>query len=161
MIVLAGIALVLIYVLAVGSWTAWDFGLAAALASTGLLRFRQFVLPHPASGLRGNVVRALRCVVLLTVGLAIGFAGGTLRVLRALLVERSQPGFVEVPFDGQSEAAMAASALVATITPDTFLADVDYGRRVMIFHAIDARDADAVRRRIQQMHVKFVAPLFP
>lgn len=155
---LAGAPLLLIYLLAVNSWTAWDFALGIALASTALHRFQEFVLPHPGP-LRGRLGSTLRGFARLCLNLLVGFGGGTRVVLRAMLSKGGRPGFVEVslPPNVAPEAAELA-AFLSTLSPDLFLADMEEEGRSLVFHAMDASDPAAIRRRHHDLLERCVAP---
>jgi multisubunit Na+/H+ antiporter MnhE subunit len=156
----AAVLLALLYVVAVGSMTAWDWLTGAALALLLLLAFRDF-LQEPRGRGRVNPFRRVVFGVRLAVVILWEFWVGTLRVGRALAGRAGRPGLVEVPFAERSPAEVALTGFLTSVAPDEFLVDVDWERRVMIFHVIDAGAADEVRRRHDALYRDYVAPLFP
>lgn len=159
--ILAGFGLTLIYLAAVGSWTAWDVAAGVAFSAIGLHRFHEFVLPHPDRRLRRNLFTSAAGIARLTLAAILGFAGGTRRVLRAAWDRDARPGLVEIAVEERSEAGIAVSAFLATLTPDEFLVDISPDRAVMQLHVVDVRDEEGVKQRHHDMYKKFVEPLFP
>jgi multisubunit Na+/H+ antiporter MnhE subunit len=53
------------------------------------------------------------------------------------------------------------SAFLAAFTPDTLLVGVDEEKRVMLIHAIDAADPDAVRESQQEFYRRYQRRVFP
>jgi multicomponent K+:H+ antiporter subunit E/multicomponent Na+:H+ antiporter subunit E len=82
-----------------------------------------------------------------------------LRVLHARRLE--QPGLVRIPIGERSERGVAVSALATTLSPGTVLVDVDWERRDLLLHVIDASDPDAVRARLQRFYDRFQRKVFP
>lgn len=82
-----------------------------------------------------------------------------LRVLHLRAVER--PGIVRVPIGPRSDRGVAISALATTLSPGSVLVDVDWARRDLLVHVIDASDPDAVRRRHQHFYERYQRRVFP
>lgn len=82
-----------------------------------------------------------------------------LRVLHARPLE--QPGLVRIPIGERSERGVAVSALATTLSPGTVLVDIDWQRRDLLLHVIDASDPDAVRARLQRFYDRFQRKVFP
>jgi multicomponent K+:H+ antiporter subunit E/multicomponent Na+:H+ antiporter subunit E len=72
-----------------------------------------------------------------------------------------QPGLVRIPIGERSERGVAVSALATTLSPGTVLVDVDWERRDLLLHVIDASDPDAVRARLQRFYDRFQRRVFP
>jgi multisubunit Na+/H+ antiporter MnhE subunit len=72
-----------------------------------------------------------------------------------------QPGIVAVPIEGRTPTGVAVSALATTLSPGTFLVDVDWEQGMMLFHVLDARDPDAVRRMQQGLYARYQRHVFP
>jgi multicomponent Na+:H+ antiporter subunit E len=83
----------------------------------------------------------------------------TLRVLGIRRLE--QPGLVRVPIGERSERGVAVSSLATTLSPGTVLIDVDWERRDMLVHVIDASDPDAVRAELQRFYERHQRRVFP
>lgn len=151
--------LLLVYLLAVGSWTAWDALAGLCVGSLALHRFREFVLPGAGDagpGLRARLLGTGR----LTLFLAADFARGTATVIRSAWAGAARPGFVEVHVGERAPRALELAAFLETLSPDLFLADLDLERGVLVFHSCDARDPAAIQRRYERLHDAYVAPLF-
>jgi multicomponent K+:H+ antiporter subunit E/multicomponent Na+:H+ antiporter subunit E len=90
-------------------------------------------------------------------------AGGTwdvsLRVMHVRPVRR--PGFIRVPLGPRSDRGAAVSALVTTLSPGTVLVDIDWERRDLLLHVIDASDPDALRARHQRFYDRYQRRVFP
>ncbi len=82
-----------------------------------------------------------------------------LRVLHLRPVE--QPGLIRVPIGARSERGVAVSALATTLSPGTVLIDVDWERRDLLLHVIDASEPDAVRARLQRFYDRYQRRVFP
>lgn len=83
----------------------------------------------------------------------------TLRVLHIRGVER--PGVVRIPVGDRSRRGVAVSALATTLSPGSVLLDIDWERRDMLLHVIDASDPDAVRARMQRFYERYQRRVFP
>lgn len=82
-----------------------------------------------------------------------------LRVMHLRHLER--PGVVRVPIGQRSEHGVAISALATTLSPGTLLIDVDWDRRDLLLHVIDASDPDRVRDRLQRFYDRYQRRVFP
>jgi multicomponent K+:H+ antiporter subunit E/multicomponent Na+:H+ antiporter subunit E len=82
-----------------------------------------------------------------------------LRVVHLRRLER--PGVVRVPIGKRTERGVAISALATTLSPGTVLIDVDWDRREMLIHVIDASDPDDVRERLQAFYERYQRRVFP
>ena len=82
-----------------------------------------------------------------------------LRVLHMRALAR--PGLVRVPMGQRSERGVAVSALATTLSPGSVLIDVDWERRDLLLHVIDASDPDAVRARLQRFYDRYQRRVFP
>lgn len=71
------------------------------------------------------------------------------------------PGIVAVPIGERTPTGVAVSAQCTTLSPGTFLVDVDWERDVMLIHAIDAADPDEVRREHQEFYDRWQKKVFP
>ncbi len=140
------VTLTLVYALTLASFDPWDLLLGALLSGGLLLGFRRFLASGPAIASPGPLARVLAFVP---------FAGAVLRdvvvgtwnVVLVVLHLRplNRPGIVEIPLDGRTPTGVAVMALVTTLSPGSFLVDVDWGARTMLLHVLDASDPDRVR----------------
>lgn len=74
-----------------------------------------------------------------------------LRVARLVLgpVSRLRPRIVEVPLDVRDPVVASALAATVTLTPGTVSVELDLERAVLVVHALDAPDDEAVRSEIK------------
>jgi multisubunit Na+/H+ antiporter MnhE subunit len=88
---------------------------------------------------------------------------GTWRVSATVLGRRplDQPGLVAVPMGDRTPTGVAASGLALTLAPGECLVDVDWERRVMLIHVLDAGDPEAVRRQLAEFYDRHQRAVFP
>lgn len=81
-----------------------------------------------------------------------------LTVARLILgpVAALRPAFVQLPLDVQNPYAISALASIITLTPGTVSAKLSEDRRVLLIHALDVGDKDAMMAEIKQ---RYEAPL--
>ena len=82
-----------------------------------------------------------------------------LRVVHVRRVE--QPGVVRIPIGDRTEHGVAVSALATTLSPGSVLIDVDWDRREMLLHVIDASDPEGVRAKLQRFYDRYQRQVFP
>jgi multisubunit Na+/H+ antiporter MnhE subunit len=82
-----------------------------------------------------------------------------LRVLHLRSV--SYPGIVRIPIGARSERGVAVSALLLTLSPGSVLLEIDWDRRDLVFHVIDARDPDGVRAAALRFYERYQRRIFP
>lgn len=160
-VVLTLVLLTLAYLLVLGSFKPWDVAMgiiisAALIYGTRRLSFRERpVSPYLLSRFLHfwpflvaevwNIVTGTWNVALVTLH------------LRPLV----SPGIVAVPIGERTPVGVAVSAQCTTLSPGTFLVDVDWERGVMLIHALDARDPDEVRRAHQEFYDRWQSKVFP
>jgi multisubunit Na+/H+ antiporter MnhE subunit len=155
------VLLTVLYVSLVDSFTGWDVAFGGGLALALQTIYGRFLFgsrtrsarrpadllgwPGLAAALTWSMFRGVWAVVLVTLGLRPGRIAG----------------IVEVPIGDRSTTGIAASALAMNLGPDAFLLDVDHERRVMIFHVVDARDPERIRRREQGFYQHWQRRVLP
>lgn len=156
------IGLALVYVLTLASTDPVDLalgvGLGAALAGALAGRLRlgpEGQVPPPAARLLAWP--AFAAAVLADV--VQGTWDVALRVLHLRPIAR--PGLVRVPMAQRTERGVAVSALATTLSPGTVLIDLDWERRDLVLHVIDASDPDGVRDRLQRFYDRYQRRVFP
>lgn len=82
-----------------------------------------------------------------------------LRVVGLRRLER--PGLIRVPIGDRTDRGVAVSALATTLSPGSVLVDVDWERRDLLVHVIDAADPDEVRRQLQHFYDRYQRRVFP
>lgn len=125
------------YLAVVQGTTAWD--LAAALAvgagSVALLR------PGRRGGERvGRTFLRAAWVLPLLAATTVRAIAGALRVCRETLRRDPAPraGVVDVPMEDRTSAGMFLTAVLTSISPDSYVVDVDRERRIFRVHVLDA-----------------------
>lgn len=153
--------LTLIYALVLASFAPLDLAFGAALSGALLLLARRSILSSLAP-LPGLLKRLLAFGPFLAAVFK-DAAVGTLHVTSIVLHLRQleSPGIVAVPIGDRTRVGVAVAALVTTISPGEFLVDVDWRRRVMLIHSIDAADPEKVRRSHEDFYQRYQRRVFP
>lgn len=68
--------------------------------------------------------------------------------------DRLRPGFLHVPLDMDDEFGIVLLASMVTLTPGTVTVDRDAERNIMLVHALDIDDADAMVAQIKSRYEK-------
>lgn len=153
--------LTLVYALTLASFHPFDLILGALLSAASLLALRRFLtLGRGSAGELGR--RAVRFPAFAAV-VAGGVARGTWEVALAVLGVRppTRADVVDVPIGERTSTGVAVSALAVTLSPGEVLVDVDWERRVMLIHVLDASDPDAVRARLERFYDRYQRGVFP
>lgn len=160
---LAAVLLTLAYALVLASFDPWDLALGGALSAALLLVFARpaFGGGDPPSG--PGLARRLVAFVPFVGAIARSIVVSTWEVSLITLHLRplEKPGIVAVPIGERTPAGVAVSALVTTLSPGTFLVDVDEERGEMLLHAIDATDPEAIREAHQEFYRRYQRKVFP
>jgi multicomponent Na+:H+ antiporter subunit E len=155
-------ATVAVYLVVLVSLDPWDVAIGTALAVALAVGARRFLaLEGPPRG-PGLVVR-LVAFWPFAAAVAWDILVGTWHVALVTLRLRPlvSPGIVKVPIGPRTPNGVAITALVLTLSPGEFLVDVDWEERVMLIHALDAADPDAVRRHHERFYERFQRNVFP
>ncbi len=150
------------YLLMLGSVDLWDIGLGAVLAVALIASLRRFLFTsHPGAlgELPRRVLRAFPLAGAVLREIAIGTSQVALVVLHARPL--AAPGIVAVPIGERTRFGVVMTGVLATLAPGEFLVDVDWQRRVLLFHVLDASDPDAVRARHARFYERYQRPVFP
>ena len=159
----AAAGLALVYVLTLASADPVDLAIGALLGAVlaGLLRDRLRL--GPGGHLRPPLAQRAAWLPVLAGAVLADILHGTwdvaLRVLHLRALKR--PGLVRVPIAERSERGVAVSALATTLSPGTVLIDIDWERRDLLLHVIDASDPDGVRDRLQRFYDRYQRRVFP
>ncbi len=159
---LAIVLLTLTYALVLASFDPWDLLLGAGLSVALLLAFRSFVFgegPARRSDLPGRLVAFVPFALAVVRDIIVGTWEVTLVALH--LRRLVSPGIVAIPIGERTPTGVAVSALATTLSPGTFLVDVDEKRGVMLIHSINAGDPDAVREAHQEFYRRYQKRVFP
>jgi multicomponent Na+:H+ antiporter subunit E len=161
-VLLALVLLTATYVLVLASLDPVDVLTGAAASAAVLLLFHRFLFgerPTSIAGLPKRILAAPRFAWAVLVDITVG----TWRVAAVVLGIRplSHPGIVLVPIGDRTEMGVVVSACAATLAPGEYLVDIDWERRCMLMHVLDASEPDAVREQFADFYRrhqrKFVA----
>ncbi len=153
--------LTLVYALVLASFQPWDLLLGAVLSGAILLLFRRAIFTGRPAG--PGLLRRIAAFVPFTGTILREIAVGTWQVVLVVLHLRPlvRPGIVALPLGDRTPTGVAVSALATTLSPCSYLVDVDWRRGVMLLHVLDARDPDAVRAAHQHFYDRYQRHVFP
>jgi multisubunit Na+/H+ antiporter MnhE subunit len=147
-------ALVLVYLLVVGSVHPADAALGALVAGGARLAYRPLRTagggPARAPAGRGSpAARRLGGLLVFTGMVVQDVVAGTVAVARVVLARHPDPpaAFVRVPLGDRSPAAVALTSLAVTLSPGSVLVAVDWTEGFLLYHVLEAADPDAFRAR--------------
>jgi multisubunit Na+/H+ antiporter MnhE subunit len=160
---LIGLAvLVLVYLLVLASAAPWDVAFGVLLGTGLLVATRTFILGERPAPIP-NLPRRLLALVPFAVATLADILRGTWQVALVVLHLRPlrHPGIVVVPFGERTPRGVAVTTLVSTLSPGSFLVDIDETERVMLFHVLEASDPDAVRAEFQEFYRRYQRHVIP
>ncbi|GMU02621.1 hypothetical protein KH5H1_67410 [Corallococcus caeni] len=156
------LALALLYALMVGSFHPVDLALGAVLA-LGVMRL------FPLAGLppvleAGEHWRRTLHLPRFGWALAVLVTRSCFQVLRVIfgrgdLADRA--GVVDVPMGERTARGVQVSSWVMSLAPGTVLLELDWERRVMRMHALDASDPDRLLRQQDDFYQRYQRAVFP
>ena len=155
------VGLALVYALTLASTDPVDLAIGAALgaALAGALAGRLLGPEGRVSPLATRLLGWPAFAAAVLADVVQGTWDVALRVLHLRSVAR--PGLVRVPMAQRTERGVAVSALATTLSPGTVLIDLDWERRDLVLHVIDASDPDGVRDRLQHFYDRYQRRVFP
>ncbi len=113
----------------------------------------------PVTGLPSRLVAFVPFAVVIVWDILKGTWNVSLVVLH--LRPLACPGLVAVPIAERSRLGVAVSALALSLSPGSFLVDVDWERGVILFHVLDASDPDRIRADLHRFYRRYQRPVFP
>lgn len=147
------LGLTLIYALALASFAPQDL-LVGALLSVGFILIYRKTL-FPVSLPEGEYVLHILLFLPKFLGmLAWDIIKGTWQVTTFVigLKELDHPGIVKIPLGNHSPAGTGIVGLFITLSPGSFLVDIDWEERVMLVHVIDASNPDTTREDAEKYY---------
>lgn len=157
------VLLTLFWACALASTDPWDLALGALVSALLLRSLSGFLFRHrprlPLRALPRRLLGLIPFVVAVIRETIRGTWGVALVCLRLRPLRRS--GIVAVPMGERSEVGVAVTALAMTLSPGSFLVDVDQERRLLFFHVLDASDPDRVRADQARMYERWQRHVFP
>lgn len=159
---LAVAGLTLTYALTLASFHPLDLVVGAGLSLVLLAGLRTapvVVDVSPGHGFGRRLLGFPVFVAALLFDVAAGTWDVALRVAHLRALER--PGIVVIPMQERTALGVAVSALAMTLSPGSVFVDLDWRRRIMLLHVIDASNPAAVRAHHRHFYERYQRPVFP
>lgn len=133
------------------SWQNLTVGLGLSIGLLWL--FRKQVIPRPLPP-NGFALHLIIYTPVLIWYLLIDILKGTWVVTLTTLGIRPlrKPGIVKLPIGGHSPYGVGPVGYFVTLSPGSFMVDVDWNTREMLVHVLDASDPDAVRKDAEKYY---------
>jgi multisubunit Na+/H+ antiporter MnhE subunit len=159
---LSTVTLTVVYALTLGSRDPWDLLIGALLAVGLLLLFRPVTIGHHPVRLPGLLDRTLGFLPFAG-HVAADILVSTWKAALVILGVRSadHAAIVAVPILERTHRGIAVTALVTTVAPGSYFIRVDWDRQVMLFHFLDARDRDRIRRELERSYSRYLRRVVP
>lgn len=162
LVILVVILLTGMYSLILASFAWEDVALGLVLSVTLLALFRHVLLPSP---LPSNA-RMLRAIVMFPMFAFVAIrdivtGSWTVALIVVGIRPLNRPGIVAIPIGERSPTAVGMSGMILTLSPGSFLVDVDWDEGVFLIHVIDASDPDAVRETYQTFYDRYQRHVVP
>jgi multicomponent K+:H+ antiporter subunit E/multicomponent Na+:H+ antiporter subunit E len=156
------LALGLVYVLTLASTDPVDMATGVLLGALLVALLHDKLRLGPKGVLPSLASRALWLPVFIGAVFA-DVARGSWQVTSHVLHLRplQRPGIVRIPLGDRTDRGVAVSALASTLSPGSVLIEIDWERRDMLMHFIDASDPEAVRADLQRFYDRYQRRVFP
>jgi multisubunit Na+/H+ antiporter MnhE subunit len=161
-LVLSVVVLTVVYALALSSFDPLDLAVGAVVAIVLLSLFRPVTIGHHAAQLPALPAR-LVAFIPFALHVFLEAVVGTWRVSLISLGLRphTDAAIIAVPIQARSHRGIAVTALVTTLEPGSYFIGVDWDRRVMLFHFLEGRDPEDIRRRLAHSYERYQRAVFP
>ncbi|WP_223640347.1 Na+/H+ antiporter subunit E [Corallococcus sp. EGB] len=156
------LSLALLYALMVGSFHPVDLGVGAVLAQ-GVMRLFPLAGQPPVLSVREHWRRTLH-LPRFGWALAVLVTKSCFLVLTVIFGPRDRArhaGVVEVPMGERTARGVQVSSWVMSLAPGTVLLELDWKKRVMRIHALDASDPDRLRQQQDDFYRRYQRAVFP
>lgn len=162
LVILVLILLTAVYSLTLASFAWEDVALGLLLAVTLLSLFRRVLLPSPLP----SSARTVRAIVMFPQFAFMAIrdivtGSWTVALIVVGIRPLNRPGIVAIPIGERSPTAVGMSGMILTLSPGSFLVDVDWDEGVFLIHVIDASDPDAVRATYQAFYDRYQRHVVP
>ncbi len=149
--VIAGLATTYCLTIASFAWEDVVFGLAVATSLVAIFRRTLFPANLPEAG---HVVHILAYMPVLFWMLVIDILKGTWLVAKYVIgiEQMDHPGIVKIPLGQHSRAGVGIVSLLVTISPGSFMVDIDWEDSSMLVHYIDASNPAQLRRDVERYY---------
>jgi multisubunit Na+/H+ antiporter MnhE subunit len=154
--------LTLVYALVLASFHPWDLAIGAALSCALFLAARGYLFgdkPDAPWSALGRVAAFVPFAAAVVRDVLVGTWEVALVTLHLRPLDR--PGIVAVPIGERTPTGIAVTALVMTLSPGEFLVEVDWERRAMLMHVIDASNPEKVRAAHERFYSRYQRKVFP
>jgi multisubunit Na+/H+ antiporter MnhE subunit len=155
MLVLVIAILTGVYALAVGSLAWEDLALGFALSSIFLWLFHSVRWRHHTESWRQSVKTLIEIPRYIAM-LAKEILTGTWQVTTYVVGFRklTHPGIIKIHFVEESQVRLGIGLLTMTLSPGSFLVDVNMEERFVLVHFIDISDPDRLREDIKRTFLR-------
>lgn len=138
---------VVTFCLVIGDFSWQNLLVGSALTLLLMYIFRKQIMPDPLPT-NAQAMHILTFVPVLAYYLLIDIIKGTWQVSRISLGidELRRPGIIKISFQNYTHYAVGPIGFFITLSPGSFMVDVDWDERVMLIHVVDASDPETVRR---------------
>jgi multisubunit Na+/H+ antiporter MnhE subunit len=149
--VIAGLASIYCLTIASFAWEDIAFGLAIATALVAI--YRRTLLP-PNLPEAGRVIHMTVYMPVLIWMLLVDILKGTWQVATYVIgfEKLDHPGIVKIPLGEHGRTGVGMVSLFLTISPGSFLVDIDWEERWMLVHYIDASNPARLRRHVERYY---------
>jgi multicomponent Na+:H+ antiporter subunit E len=157
--------LVVVFNLALASFAPWDLAIGAVLGATCLWIFHEQLPGIPGvpnseqPSFPSKVIHFFPFAGITIWEIVVGSVQVAMIVIG--LRELDHPGIVAVPIGERSKFGVVVTGITCTLAPGSILLDVDWDRRVMLIHVIDASDPDQVRANMRALYDRYQRKVFP
>jgi len=150
------------YTFALASGDPWDILFGVLLSVALLALFGPFLRGDAAAKGSLQPRRLLAFIPFAGIVLRDIFVG-TWTVLRIVLHPRprNRPGIIAIPLGERTPGGVAVSALAMSLSPGSSLIAIDWDKRIMLLHMLDATDPEAARAELQRFYDRYQRAVFP
>lgn len=147
------IASVLVFGLVVSDFSWENLLVATVITGAVMATFRRQVVPRPLPSIGLSLHLIIYSPVLFWY-LLIDILKGTYQVVMITLGLRPlrKPGIVKLPIGAHSPYGVGPVGFFVTLSPGSFLVNVDWDEGIMLVHVLDASDPDAVRKDAEKYY---------
>lgn len=151
LVVIAGLTSVYCLTIASFAWEDIAFGLLVSAVLVAVYRRTLFPANLPEAG---RVIHMAIYMPVLIWMLLIDILKGTWQVAKYVLgfAKLDHPGIIKLPLGEHSRTGVGMVALFLTISPGSFLIDIDWEERSMLVHYIDASNPARLRRDVERYY---------
>jgi multisubunit Na+/H+ antiporter MnhE subunit len=140
-----------IFCLSLASFAWQDIVIGAVLATALVAIHRRYLFPRSLPG-GPYLARLLLILPRLIAYLVVDILKGTWQVASFVVGLRTleHPGIVKIPLGNHTPASVGTASLLLTISPGSFLVDIDWDERAMLVHYMDASNPAQLRADIDK-----------